>query len=129
MELAEQADGLLKFKSQYVQVTEQDLQSIREKIEGKSGTAAKDKTASSENATGDAATSTDEILEEDSVPEITQAKLVQACFTGECDNIPVEMASDFKQQFDAWRAETDIPLPEHLNATLRPYQIRGYSWM
>ena len=63
------------------------------------------------------------------VPEITQAKLVQACFTGECDNIPVEMASDFKQQFDAWRAETDIPLPEHLNATLRPYQIRGYSWM
>ena len=129
LELAEQADGLLKFKSQYVQVTEQDLQSIREKIEGKSRAAAKDKAASSENATEDAATSSDEILEKDSVPEITQAKLVQACFTGECDNIPVEMASDFKQQFDAWRAETDIPLPEHLNATLRPYQIRGYSWM
>ena len=54
---------------------------------------------------------------------------MQACFTGECDNIPVEMASDFKQQFDAWRAETDIPLPENLNATLRPYQMRGYSWM
>ena len=39
------------------------------------------------------------------------------------------MASDFKQQFDAWRAETEVPLPENLNATLRPYQIRGYSWM
>ena len=128
LELAEQADGLLKFKSQYVQVTEQDLQSIREKIEGKSGAAATAETAA-KSATEDAATSSDEILEKDSVPEITQAKLVQACFTGECDNIPVEMASDFKQQFDAWRAETDIPLPEHLNATLRPYQIRGYSWM
>lgn len=139
LELAEQADGLLKYKSSYVQITEQDLQSIRDKIEGKSGESAKngkDKKAgrnaegtSSENAAEGAATSDDEILEEDSVPEITQAKLVQACFTGECDNIPVEMASDFKQQFDAWRAETEIPLPEHLNATLRPYQMRGYSWM
>ena len=143
LELAEQADGLLKYKSSYVQITEQDLQSIRDKIEGKFGESAKngkgkktggdDAGTSSENAaegaTGGAATSADEILEEDSVPEITQAKLVQACFTGECDNIPVEMASDFKQQFDAWRAETEIPLPENLNATLRPYQMRGYSWM
>ena len=129
LELAEQADGLLKYKSNYVQITEQDLQSIRDKIEGKSGESAKNGKKATEDATGDTATSTDEILEEDSVPEITQAKLVQACFTGECDNIPVEMASDFKQQFDAWRAETDIPLPENLNATLRPYQIRGYSWM
>ena len=139
LELAAQADGLLKYKSSYVQITEQDLQSIRDKIEGKSGESAKNgkgkkagrdaEGTSSENAAEGAATSDDEILEEDSVPEITQAKLVQACFTGECDNIPVEMASDFKQQFDAWRAETEIPLPENLNATLRPYQMRGYSWM
>ena len=139
LELAEQADGLLKYKSSYVQITEQDLQSIRDKIEGKSSANAKDGKSkkaggnaagsNDENATEGAATSADEILEEDSAPEITQAKLVQACFTGECDNIPVEMASDFKQQFDAWRAETEIPLPENLNATLRPYQMRGYSWM
>ena len=137
LELAEQADGLLKYKSSYVQITEKDLQSIRDKIEGKSSESAKkDKKdtgdaagTAAENSAGNSATSADEILEEDSVPEITQAKLVQACFTGECDNIPVEMASDFKQQFDAWRAETDIPLPENLNATLRPYQMRGYSWM
>lgn len=137
LELAEQADGLLKYKSSYVQITEKDLQSIRDKIEGKSSESAKKgkKAAgnavgtAAENSAGNSATSADEILEEDSVPEITQAKLVQACFTGECDNIPVEMASDFKQQFDAWRAETDIPLPEHLNATLRSYQMRGYSWM
>ena len=139
LELAEQADGLLKYKSSYVQITEQDLQSIRDKIEGKSSGNVKDGKSkkaggnaagsNDENAAEGAATSADEILEEDSVPEITQAKLVQACFTGECDNIPVEMASDFKQQFDAWRTETDIPLPENLNATLRPYQMRGYSWM
>ena len=138
LELAEQADGLLKYKSQYVQVTEQDLQSIRNKIEGKTDSADKKsaksrdgKSANSDesNDAGTAAENADNILEEDDAPEITQAKLVQACFTGECDNIPVEMASDFKQQFDAWRAETEIPLPENLNATLRPYQMRGYSWM
>jgi len=135
LELAEQADGLLKYKSSYVQITEQDLQSIRDKIEGKSSADAKGKKAVREADGTDAESAAKngenegEILEEDSAPEITQAKLVQACFTGECDNIPVEMASDFKQQFDAWRAETEIPLPENLNATLRPYQMRGYSWM
>ena len=136
LELAEQADGLLKYKSSYVQITEKDLQSIRDKIEGKSNESAKKGKKAAGNDEGTAAgesanngENADEILEEDSVPEITQAKLVQACFTGECDNIPVEMASDFKQQFDAWRAETEVPLPEHLNATLRPYQMRGYSWM
>ena len=135
LELAEQADGLLKYKSSYVQITEQDLQSIRDKIEGKSGANAKGKKAVREADGTDAESAAKngenegEILEEDSAPEITQAKLVHACFTGECDNIPVEMASDFKQQFDAWRAETEIPLPQNLNATLRPYQMRGYSWM
>ncbi len=130
LELAEKADRLLKYKSSYVQVTEQDLQSIRDKIEGKSDESAKKgKGKKAAEDTAENGDNDDEILEEDSAPEITQAKLVQACFTGECDNIPVEMASDFKQQFEAWRAETEIPLPENLNATLRPYQMRGYSWM
>lgn len=117
LELAEQADGLLKYKSQYIQVTEQDLQAIRDRIEGKVSSA------------GAAAAAEGPILQEEAFPEITQAKLIQACFTGECDNVPVEMAGEFKQQFDAWRAETEVPLPENLNATLRPYQMRGYSWM
>ena len=133
LELAEKADGLLKYKSQYIQVTEKDLQELRERLEGKDadkktkpGTGAENE----ENSDGiNNGADEESLLEEDSVPQITQAKLVQACFTGECDNIPVEMAGEFKQQFDAWRAETEIALPEGLNATLRPYQLRGYSWM
>ena len=134
LELAENADGLLKYKSQYVTVSEEDLKAIREKIEGKKG-AGKDSADSGKDGTDSdkdgADSGKDDANEEsaDGVPEITQAKLVQACFTGECDGIPVEMAGDFKQQFDAWRSETEVPLPEHLNATLRPYQVRGYSWM
>lgn len=132
LELAEKADGLLKYKSQYIQVTEKDLQKLRERLEGKAaGSAANDGNSKGRAEDGkdgdkDGAESRDD---EDGIPQITQAKLVQACFTGECDNIPVEMAGEFKQQFDAWRAETEVQLPEGLNATLRPYQMRGYSWM
>ena len=142
LELAENADGLLKYKSQYVTITEEDLKAIREKVEGKASADAKTGNAAGsegsdsgkegtdsgkEGASGSDADYGEESV--DGIPEITQAKLVQACFTGECDNIPVEMAGEFKQQFDAWRSETEVPLPEHLNATLRPYQVRGYSWM
>ena len=139
LELAENADGLLKYKSQYVTISEEDLKAIREKVEGKASADAGKKGANSgtegaadagsEGTGKDGADSDAGDESADDTPVITQAKLVQACFTGECDNIPVEMAGEFKQQFDAWRAETEVPLPEHLNATLRPYQVRGYSWM
>ena len=133
LELAENADGLLKYKSQYVTVSEEDLKAIREKIEGRAE-GAKGSNAGAEGAESDDGENSDARKEgetdaEDDAPVITQAKLVQACFTGECDGVPVEMAGEFKQQFDAWRAETEVPLPEHLNATMRPYQVRGYSWM
>ena len=39
------------------------------------------------------------------------------------------MTDGLKQQLDAWRGETEVALPENLNAKLRPYQERGYSWM
>lgn len=138
LELAENADGLLKYKSQYVEVSAEDLQRIREQIEGRAkgdkGAKGPDAGAGSENAGKDGAGSAagDESADSenaDDAPVITQAKLVQACFTGECDGIPVDMAGEFKQQFDSWRSETEVALPEHLNATMRPYQVRGYSWM
>ena len=140
LELAENADGLLKYKSQYVEVSAEDLQRIREQIEGRAkgdkGAKGPDAegAADSENAGKDGAGSAagDEGADSenaDDAPVITQAKLVQACFTGECDGIPVDMAGEFKQQFDSWRSETEVALPEHLNATMRPYQVRGYSWM
>lgn len=139
LELAENADGLLKYKSQYVEVSAEDLQRIREQIEGhakgaKGPNAGVEGSAGSENAGKDSAGSaagTEGAIGEsaDDEPVITQAKLVQACFTGECDGIPVDMAGEFKQQFDSWRSETEVALPEHLNATMRPYQVRGYSWM
>ncbi len=108
LKLAQDAEGLLKYKSQYIRITDDDLQRLREKVEKK--------------ATGEA------------VEEITQAKLVQACLTGKCENeegenLSVTLTDQMKSQMEAWRGETEIDLPVNLNATLRPYQLRGYSWM
>jgi len=123
LKLAEQADGLLKFKSQYVQVSEADLQALRDRVEGKNADDAK------KNAPEDTGSSENGDAPQEDPPAITQVQLLQACFTGECNNIPIDLATDTKAQIDAWRAETEIALPEGLNATLRPYQERGYSWM
>ena len=127
--MAENADGLLKYKSQYVQITEEDLKELRDKLEGRAEPTKKDGENRQENDEDSDKENEEESDESSPTQGITQAKLIQACFTGECDNVPVEMAGEFKQQFDAWRADTEIQLPEGLNATLRPYQVRGYSWM
>ena len=100
LELAAQADGLLKYKSEYIEISAQDIEEIKKQVE-----------APKEQA------------------QATQSKLVQAALTGDCDGVPITLTPETKAQIDAWRGETEIPLPEGLNATLRPYQKRGYSWM
>ena len=103
LKLAMDAEGLLKYKSQYIQVTDEEIKALQERVEKKQSG------------------------EPD--PEITQMKLVQACLTGQCDNMGVTLTSQMKNQMEAWRGETEVELPTGLNATLRPYQLRGYSWM
>ncbi len=100
MALAEKADGLLKYKGQYIEVSAQDMEDLKKQMESPAPP-----------------------------PEQNQSKLVQAALTGECDGVPITLTPETKAQIDAWRGETEIPLPQGLNATLRPYQMRGYSWM
>jgi len=101
MALAEKADGLLKYKGQYIEVSAQDMEDLKKQMESP----------------------------KEAPPEQNQSKLVQAALTGECDGVPITLTPETKAQIDAWRGETEIPLPQGLNATLRPYQMRGYSWM
>ena len=42
---------------------------------------------------------------------------------------PVALTSACRDLLDQFRKMPDLPLPEGLNADLRPYQIRGYEWM
>ena len=98
--LAEKADGLLKYKSEYIEISAQDIEEIKKQVEAPK-----------------------------EAVQAEQSKLVQAALTGECDGVPITLTPETKAQIEAWRGETEIPLPEGLNATLRPYQKRGYSWM
>ena len=132
LKLAKDAEGLLKFKDRYIEFTKDDLDLLQQRLDERD----KEHARKSKTADGDDAESeelcTAEDLENPEAPESfipSTAKLIQACLTGKCDDIPVNMTDGLKQQFDTWRGETEIALPQNLNATLRPYQERGYSWM
>ena len=129
LRLAKDAGGLLKYKDRYIEYTSDDLALLQQRLDehekkNAPGAVAAD---SAENADGDSETHEGDSEAENFIP--STAKLIQACLTGKCDDIPVNMTDGLKQQFDSWRGETEIALPQNLNATLRPYQERGYSWM
>ena len=133
LKLAKDAEGLLKFKNRYIEFSSADLDLLQKRLDEKhKGIADSEKPSAEELAalaegeSPDASAGNGEPAEE-FIP--STAKLIQACLTGKCDEIPVNMTDGLKQQFDAWRGETEVGLPENLNATLRPYQERGYSWM
>ena len=138
MRLAKDAEGLLKYKDRYVEYTAEDLALLQQRIDEREkkkvgGAVVVDGAIDGADSTGEAADAIDaadsdvDESSEDFIP--STAKLLQACLTGQCDDIPVDMTDGLKQQLDVWRGETETNLPENLNATLRPYQMRGYSWM
>lgn len=130
LKLARDAEGLLKFKDRYIEFNKDDLDLLQQRLdEREKEKAKKQKADASDDVAVIDGTENAESAEttEQFIP--STAKLVQACLTGKCDDITVDMTDGLKDQFDAWRSETNCSLPENLNATLRPYQERGYSWM
>ena len=61
--------------------------------------------------------------------QLTPAQLLQAALTGEYNSAPVRLSNEVRELVDELTRRESIPLPVGLNATLRPYQERGYSWM
>ena len=127
LKLAKEAEGLLKFKNRYIEFTADDVKQLQQRLdERERGRVSADPAKVGVSAT-EGADSSPENSSAEFIP--STAKLIQACLTGKCDDVPVNMTDGLKRQFDAWRSETEVALPENLNATLRPYQERGYSWM
>jgi len=56
-------------------------------------------------------------------------QLLQTALSGEYEGAPVRLTNEVKELINELTSDKNIPLPEGLNATLRPYQERGYSWM
>ncbi len=132
LKLARDAEGLLKYKDRYIEFNKDDLDLLQQRLDEREKEKSKrprgEKSDDVEVLEGADDSDTAESESAQSFIPST-AKLVQACLTGKCDDIPVDMTDGLKEQFDAWRGETNATLPRELNATLRPYQERGYSWM
>ena len=61
--------------------------------------------------------------------KLTPAQILQAALTGEYESAPVRLTDEVRQLMDELTRQEHIPLPAGLNAALRPYQERGFSWM
>lgn len=61
--------------------------------------------------------------------ELTAYELLQAALAEEYQGAPVCLTDDVRELIKELSSNEAIPLPATLNATLRPYQQRGFSWM
>ena len=62
-------------------------------------------------------------------PELSGAELLRTALAGEFDGAPVGLNKAAITLIDSLRRETAVPSPAGLQATLRPYQQRGYAWL
>ena len=61
--------------------------------------------------------------------KLTSIDLFKAALSEQDDDAPVELSEGVLRKINEIRAFEQIDIPEHLNAKLRPYQLRGYSWL
>lgn len=62
-------------------------------------------------------------------PKLKPGELLQAALSEEYKGAPVELSDEVRELIRQFTMQSVIPLPEGINAQLRPYQERGYSWM
>lgn len=64
------------------------------------------------------------------LPEsLSRIELLRAGLTGELDGAAVDLGDSARALFDQLLNSEPTPLPEGLNAQLRPYQQRGFQWL
>ncbi len=95
--LLSRAEGLLRFKQQYIYVTAEDLKRIEKAFSSRS--------------------------------EMTPARMLQAALSGEYKSAKVSISPEVRELIRQWTTLQDMEVPKEINATLRPYQKRGYEWM
>lgn len=62
-------------------------------------------------------------------PKIKPGELLQAALCGDYKGAPIELTDEVRELIRQFTSQSVIPLPESINAQLRPYQERGFSWM
>jgi len=61
--------------------------------------------------------------------EISAFQMLRAALSGEYHGAPVSMTDEVKKMIEELTHFSEIRLPEQINAVLRPYQQRGFSWI
>ena len=95
--LLKKSQGLIKYKSNYIYVNQQDLQKLHKHF-----TETKD---------------------------LSAFQMLRAALSGEYQGAKIGLTNEVQEMIDELTNFTEIPLPAGINAQLRPYQHRGYSWM
>lgn len=62
-------------------------------------------------------------------PELSNSELLRTALAEEYAGTPVVLDENTQRLLAELRNAGDVPLPSGLNATLRPYQQRGYAWL
>jgi SNF2 family DNA or RNA helicase/uncharacterized Zn finger protein len=60
---------------------------------------------------------------------LTSYQMLRAAITGEYLGAKIHLTDEVNEMIKELTNVKEIPLPKGIKATLRPYQIRGYSWM
>ncbi|MCF0218263.1 MAG: DEAD/DEAH box helicase [Muribaculaceae bacterium] len=60
---------------------------------------------------------------------LSDGRLLQAVLAGEYETAPLLLTDEVKELIKELTKQETIPPPASLQATLRPYQERGYSWL
>lgn len=61
--------------------------------------------------------------------ELSAFEMLRAALSDNYYGAKVSLTDEVKEMIKDLSGQTEIALPRGLNATLRPYQLRGYSWM
>lgn len=96
-QLMKSADGLIRYKTEFIYVNPADLAKLYKHFEG------------SKN--------------------LSAYEILRVALANDYYGAPIVLTNEVKQLINDLTAQTNIPLPQNINATLRPYQLRGYSWM
>ncbi|MDQ3193077.1 MAG: SNF2-related protein [Bacteroidota bacterium] len=95
--LLKKSDGLIKYKSRYIYVNQQELEKIYKHFS--------------------------------STKELSAFEILRAALSGEYQGTKIGLSDEVRDMIAELTNFKEVELPKAINAQLRPYQHRGYSWM
>ncbi len=61
--------------------------------------------------------------------KLTPGQMLQAAILGEYESAPVLLSDEVREMINSFTSDRQIDVPAGINAQLRPYQTRGFSWL